>query len=49
MLDMVMLMVPGGRERTETEYAALPDKAGFRLTRVTPTASAVSIVEAVAV
>ncbi len=49
MLDMVMLMVPGGRERTETEYAALLDKAGFRLTRVTPTASPVSIVEAVAV
>ncbi len=49
MLDMVMLMVPGGRERTETEYAALLDKAGLRLTRVTPTASPVSIVEAVAV
>lgn len=49
MLDMVMLMVPGGRERTETEYAALLDKARLRLTRVTPTASPVSIVEAVAV
>jgi hypothetical protein len=49
LLDMVMLMVPGGRERTETEYAALLDKAGLRLTRVTPTASPVSIVEAVAV
>lgn len=47
LLDMLMLMLPGGRERTEAEYSALLDKAGFRLTRVVPTASAVSIVEAV--
>ena len=46
MLDMAMLTIPGGEERTETEYAALLDKAGFRLTRVVPTASLVSIVEA---
>jgi hypothetical protein len=49
MLDMVMLVLPGGQERTEGEYAALLGKAGFRLTRVVPTASAVSIVEAVPV
>ena len=46
-LDMVMLVFPGGQERTEAEYAALLGKAGFRLTRVVPTASAVSVVEAV--
>lgn len=46
MLDMVMLVTPGGEERTEAQYAALLDKAGFRLTRVVPTASLVSIVEA---
>ncbi len=46
MLDMVMLVVPGGQERTEAEYADLLGKAGFRLARVIPTASAVSIVEA---
>ena len=34
-------------ERTEAEYAALLYKAGFRLTRVVPTPSAVSVVEAV--
>jgi len=45
--DIVMLVVPGGQERTEAEYAALLGKAGFRLTRVVPTASAVSVVEAV--
>jgi hypothetical protein len=47
-LDMVMLTVAGGRERTADEYAALLAKAGFRQTRVVPTASPVSLVEAVA-
>lgn len=47
MLDMVMLVLPGGQERTEAEYRALLGKAGFRLSRVVPTASAVSVVEAV--
>jgi hypothetical protein len=46
MLDLMMLVGPGGRERTEREYNELLAKAGFRLTRVVPTASAVSIVEA---
>jgi hypothetical protein len=45
MLDMVMLTCPGGQERTEAEYATLLGKAGFRLTRVVPTASPVSVVE----
>jgi hypothetical protein len=47
MLDMAMLVQLGGQERTESEYAALLGKAGLRLTRVVPTASAASIVEAV--
>jgi hypothetical protein len=46
MLDMMMLVAPGGQERTEPEYRALLGKAGFRLTKVVPTASAVSVVEA---
>jgi hypothetical protein len=46
-LDLVMLTVPGGMERTEEEYAALLAKASFRLTRIVPTASPVSIVEAI--
>ena len=49
MLDMVMQVVPGGQERTEAEYAALLGKAGFRLSRVVATASAVAVVEAVPV
>jgi hypothetical protein len=47
MLDMFMLTVPGGQERTASEYAPLLEKAGLRITRVVPTPSTVSIVEAV--
>ncbi len=47
MLDMIMLVLfTGAQERTEPEYRGLLDKAGFRLERVVPTESAVSIVEA---
>ena len=46
-LDMVMLVFPGGMERTEAEYASLLQKAGFRLNRVVPTRTAVSVIEAV--
>ena len=46
LLDMMMLVGPGGRERTEEEYGMLLNKAGLRLTRVVPTESAVSVVEA---
>jgi hypothetical protein len=47
LLDMTMLVMTDGQERTEAEYAALLDKAGFRLSRVVPTTSAASVVEAV--
>ena len=47
MLDMVMLVWPGGQERTLTEYDHLLSKGGFHLTRVVPTDSAVNVVEAV--
>lgn len=46
MLDIAMLAIAGGQERTEPEYRQLLEKAGFRLTRVVPTKSAVSVVEA---
>jgi hypothetical protein len=45
--DLVMMVVPGGQERTEAEYATLLGKAGFQLRRVVPTTSVVSIVEGV--
>jgi hypothetical protein len=45
-LDMVMLAGLGGQERTDAEYRTLLGKAGFQLTRVMPTSSAVSVIEA---
>jgi hypothetical protein len=47
MLDMMMMLVPGGEERTAAEYAELLEPNGFRVNRVVPTDSAVSVVEAV--
>lgn len=47
MQDLVMLMFPGGQERTEAEYGQLLARADLRLSRVIPTASIASIVEAV--
>ena len=46
MLDVMMLVGPGGQERTASQYEALLGKAGLRLTRVVPTPSAVSVVGA---
>jgi hypothetical protein len=45
--DLAMLVMPGGQERTEEEYAKLLQKAGLNLTRVIATASAVCVLEAV--
>ena len=47
MLDLMMLVGPGGQERTVPEYSALLEKAGFRLTKVVPTSTPASVVEAV--
>lgn len=44
-LDITMLTMPGGKERTEAEFRELFAAAGFELTRVVKTDSPVSIVE----
>ena len=44
-LDLHMLLIPGGKERTENEYRALFERAGFELARIVPTGTEVSIVE----
>jgi len=44
-LDIIMLGFPGGKERTEAEYRVLFERSGFRLAKVTPTKSAVCVVE----
>ena len=46
-LDITMLLMETGRERTPAEYAALYAAAGLRLTRIIPTPSPYSIVEGV--
>jgi hypothetical protein len=45
-LDLEMMVMPGGRERTEEEFRALFARAGFALTRVVRTGSPLSVVEA---
>lgn len=47
LLDLQMLIFPGGCERTEKQFRDLFAAADWRLTRIIPTASSVSIVEAV--
>jgi len=47
LLDLLMLVYAGGRERTAGEYRELLGSAGFQLRRVLPTASGLSVLEAV--
>jgi SAM-dependent methyltransferase len=47
-MDVNMLVVTGGRERTAVEFAALFDRAGLKAGRVVPTGARVSILEAFA-
>lgn len=45
LLDLTMLTLPGGQERTEGEFRTLFEQAGFKLTRIVPTQGDVSVVE----
>lgn len=47
LFDLGMLVVQGGLERTEAEYRALLERAGFALRAVLPTRSPLSLLEAV--
>lgn len=49
MFDITMLVAEGGQERTEAEHRKLFEAAGFKLSRIVPTPSPVSVIEAVAV
>jgi hypothetical protein len=44
-IDLNMLIMTGGCERTEKEYGMLMEAAGFRLTRIIPTESPMSVLE----
>ncbi|HEX5964740.1 MAG TPA: methyltransferase [Pyrinomonadaceae bacterium] len=48
LMDIEMLVSPGGKERTAAEYEDLFARAGLRMTRIVPTKSAYSVIEAVA-
>jgi hypothetical protein len=45
--DVQMLVLTGGRERTATEYQALLESAGFKLARIIPTPTQVSVIEGI--
>lgn len=44
--DVVMMVMTGGRERTEGEFRRLLEEAGLEMTRVVPTTTLTSIIEA---
>ena len=45
--DITMMVMVGGRERTEVEFRELFEQAGLKLTRIIPTESRVSVLEGV--
>ena len=45
LLDLNMLLLPGGVERTADEFRRLYEGSGFRLTRIVPTQGDLSVVE----
>ena len=47
LMDLNMLVISGGRKRSEAEYHALFDTAGLRLTKIVPTLSPLSLIEGV--
>ena len=47
LLDLNMLVMTGGRERTKSEFCALFKAAGYKLTRIVPTMAPQSVIEAI--
>jgi len=48
LLDLNMLVMNGGRERTVAEFRALLNAADYKLTRIVPTMAPQSVIEAIA-
>ena len=44
-----MMVMTGGRERKASEYGTMLERTGFRVEKVVPTPTLLSVVEAVAV
>lgn len=47
LLDMEMMAIPGGRERTANQFRNLLTQCGFEMTRIITTQTSISVVEAV--
>jgi O-methyltransferase domain/Dimerisation domain len=47
LLDLNMLVMTGGRERTQSEFRTLLAAAGYRLTKIVPTMAPQSVIEAI--
>jgi hypothetical protein len=47
-MDLNMLAITGGRERSERRHRALLEQTGWRYERTVPTASAISVMLATA-
>ncbi len=47
LLDLNMLVMNGGRERTKAEFCALLEAADYKVTRIVPTMAPQSVIEAV--
>ena len=45
LLDLTMLTIPGGKERTEEEFRRLYEAGGFQQSRIAPTKAEVSVIE----
>jgi hypothetical protein len=46
LLDLEMMLMPGGRERTEAEFHRLFARAGFEISRIVPTRASQSLIVA---
>ncbi len=47
LLDLEMMVITGGLERTENEYKELLETSGFKLSRIIPTKEGISIIEGI--
>lgn len=46
-LDLTMMLIPGGLERTAEQFRDLYAEAGFELTRIVPTSTEISVLEGI--
>lgn len=47
LLDLEMLVITGGRERTVSEFSSLLESSGFQLSRIIPTGESICVIEGI--